>query len=592
MGEPAEKIEDDDLLAAAVPIDPFPPFEERPAYVVLDDWTEINGRKRRPGLYHCGAKVTKEAVELFEQWVSAPLHVVAVTSDADDNNFGRLLRLRNSHGRWREWSMPADLLSGDGAALRAELLNMGLELDPDTARRHLGKYILSRTPSRRVRCAVQTGWNDGCYVLPGEVIGPDAGGIVYQSPERHGTEYATAGTLEGWQRSVAAMAPGNPVLLLALSAAFVGPLLARCNAESGGLHLVGESSKGKSTTLDAAASVWGGPEHVRSWSATANGLEGVAALYNDGLLALDEINQADGREVGRIVYAIANGIGKQRASRTGSARAVTRWRCFVLSNGERTAEQIMGEAGKRRTAGQAVRLIDVPADRAFGAWDDLHGYPTGAALSDAIKAAAKREHGTAGRVYLENLSRDDRDFSGFWREVIADARFGVSTNEGQHRRVAARFALIAIAGELATAYGVTGWTQGEAIEAAAETFLQWMDGRTGSDERRQVIDGVAAFIDRHGDARFGPADGADAHLVRDRAGWWRDSANGREYLLTAEAMHEAVTGAEFQRALAILVECGAIAPPGSGGKTSSPVRIDGHRRRVYVVSYDALHREV
>ena len=91
----------------------------------------------------------------------------------------------------------------------------------------------------------------------------------------------------------------------------------RCKAESGGFHLVGNSSTGKTTLIEAACSVWGGPAFKRSWRATANGIEGAAALFNDCLLALDEISECDPREVGAIVYALGNGVGKQRASRTG-----------------------------------------------------------------------------------------------------------------------------------------------------------------------------------------------------------------------------------------------------------------------------------
>jgi putative DNA primase/helicase len=82
--------------------------------------------------------------------------------------------------------------------------------------------------------------------------------------------------------------------------------------------------------------VWGGPGYRRSWRATANGMEGAAALFNDCLLALDEISECDPREVGAIVYSLGNGRGKQRASRTGAARSVTRWQAFIVSTGERT----------------------------------------------------------------------------------------------------------------------------------------------------------------------------------------------------------------------------------------------------------------
>jgi Domain of unknown function (DUF927) len=52
-------------------------------------------------------------------------------------------------------------------------------------------------------------------------------------------------------------------------------------------------------------------------------MEGVAALFNDNLLAFDEISQCSPHDVGKIVYSLANGVGKQRTSRTG-ARVVSR----------------------------------------------------------------------------------------------------------------------------------------------------------------------------------------------------------------------------------------------------------------------------
>ncbi|WP_457589305.1 DUF927 domain-containing protein, partial [Legionella pneumophila] len=48
----------------------------------------------------------------------------------------------------------------------------------------------------------------------------------------------------------------------------------------------------------------------RLWRSTTNGLEGLAALHNDGLLILDELSQMDPREAGEAAYLLANGQGK------------------------------------------------------------------------------------------------------------------------------------------------------------------------------------------------------------------------------------------------------------------------------------------
>ena len=571
---------------------PSVPEEKRPCFKVYDGWTLLDtGRRLRPGVWLHGMSKPKqnEMSAPVDTWVCGPLHIEAQTLDGTENNFGRLLRFKNTAGRWRSWAMPMELLKGDGSDLRGELLAMGLELD-SFARQTLARYLQERTPKKRIRCALQVGWCGDVFVLPDAVIGPNAAGVIFQSGERSHDEHGQAGTLDGWQTEVASRAVANPLFLLALSAAFAGPLLKRTNTEGGGLHFVGDSSTGKTTILEAACSVWGGPGYRRSWRATANGMEGAAALFNDCLLALDEISECGPREVGAIVYSLGNGCGKQRASRTGAARSVTRWQAFIVSTGERTIGTTMLEGGHRTKAGQAVRLLDIPAARRFGCFDELHGMASGTALSDAIKRAAAQQHGRAGRALLERLTCDGRDMAGMLERIKALPAFNPPEAEGQDKRAASRFALLALAGELATEYGITGWPEGAALDAAVIGFQAWRAMRGGgNDERRQILDKLAGFLERHGDSRFSDwtADGA---RINDRAGWWKqDDAGGRLYLFTAEGLREALKGFDFRQALDVLEVCGAVpkaTPPGARSKTES---IGGRKVRVYPVRADALH---
>ena len=571
----------------------IPKDTDRPCYRVLDEPHQEGDARYRAGVWYFGIKAGKGEAPptLVQQWVCSPIHIDAVTTDPSAGNFGRLLRFKTTLGSWRKWAMPMELLRGDCSDLRGELLSMGVEIDPH-GRAMLASFLQAFVPKRRIQCALQTGWagtDFKAFVLPDEVIGPSAPAVTYQSGERGHDEYTTAGTLEGWRANVAAIAVGNPLLALAISSAFAGPVLARCNVESGGIHFVGDSSTGKSTAIEAACSVWGGANFKRSWRATGNGMEGVAALFNDSLLALDEISECDPREVGAIVYALGNGRGKQRASRTGSARAVSRWRCSVLSSGEFTIGTTMAEGGHRIKAGQSVRLLDVPAQRTYGAWDNLHQHASGTAFSDALKLASVTHYGHAGRLFLERLTRDrEASFSEALDAIKARPEFQVSTDEGQEKRAAARFAAMALAGELATDYGVTGWPEREAIKAAAAGFAAWRTLRgKGNLERDQVVERLVGFIERHGDSRFSDADSDDdqrAAMVRDRAGWWRNTDKGRRYLFTAEGMREAMKGFDFNRALDALQEAGFIDPPGADGKRAKFQRIRGQGLRLYSVN--------
>ena len=566
---------------------PIPDVKNRPAFSVFDDWLEHGGAKFRPGVWYFG---TDENGDPTQAWICSPLHVEAVTFDGQDNNFGRQLGFKNTLGRERKWAMPMEMLAGDGVIMRAELMAMGVEIDPSAKARYLlASYLQAKPPKRRMRCASQVGWCNGSFILPDTVIGPAASGVIFQSRERGHEEHTRGGTLAGWQSDIAARAVGNPILVLTLSASFAGPLLAPCNAESGGIHLVDDSATGKTTAVDAAVSVWGGRNFKRSWNATANGQEGAAAMFNDCLLVLDEISEADPREVGRIVYSLGNGTGKQRANRSGNARGVTRWCCSVLSSGERTVATTMAEGGHRIKAGQAVRLLDVPSARRFGAWDDLHGFRDGPAFSDAIKKAATMHHGHAGRAFLEKLTRDKRDFCALLERIKALPEFSADSAEGQDKRAAGRFALLALAGEVTTEYGITGWTEGEAIKAAAVGFKAWRSLRGhGNNERRQILERVSGFIERHGDGRFSDADATGEIQIRDRAGWWCGTDKDREYLFTADGMREALKGFDFNRALDALQEAGALPAPAADGKRAKFYRISGRGVKLYPVQADKL----
>lgn len=143
-------------------------------------------------------------------------------------------------------------------------------------------------------------------------------------------------------------------------------------------------------------------------------MEGIAAAVNDTALILDEISEADPREIGAVVYSIGNGTGKSRASRTGGARAVRRWRVMLLSSGERTLTATMTKGGKRAKADEA-RLLDIPCGRRYGIFDELHGLPSGRALSDALRTAAATHYGHAGPAFVERLMAVLGMWASCWR---------------------------------------------------------------------------------------------------------------------------------------------------------------------------------
>jgi len=234
--------------------------------------------------------------------------------------------------------------------------------------------------------------------------------------------------------------------------------------------------------------------------------------------------------------------------------------------------------------------VDIPVARHYGAWDTLHDLPDGAALSNAIKQAATVHHGLAGCAYLERLTRDKRNWSAYLEDTKALPIFTQAT-EGQEKRVAARFALYGIAGELATEYGLTGWPIGDALKAAGEGFRLWLSERgrwlsergRGNDEQRQIVEQVSDFINQYGDGRFTCVN-AEKQDIPNRAGWWCNTDSSKTYLFTSDGLrNQALKGFDFKRALDVLQAAGVLQAPESGGERARPMRIQGRVVKVYPI---------
>jgi len=472
------------------------------------------------GVYFQGRD--REGKPLAPEWVCSRLDVTARTRDGDAAGWGYLLTFADPKGTPKQWAMPARLLAGDGGEYRAMLLNMGLLISPSPrARGLLTTYIQTRQPEQFATCTDKTGWHDRAFVLPLETIGDGPEPIVFQTDAAVENTFRERGTAEQWRSKVAAPAVGNSRLVFALACAFAGPLLRPAGVESGGFHLRGDSSCGKTTALRAAASVWGGPSFLQRWRATDNALEAIAAQHSDCLLPLDELAQVDPRVAGETAYMLANEQAKGRASRTGMARPRLTWRVLFLSAGEVSLSDHMSDGMKRTRTGQEVRMADVPADAGagMGMFEQLHDADGPGALADRITRAAGAYHGTIGREWLVWLTTHADTL----RRRVVERQQAIALQlvpegaSGQVGRVAGRFALVAAAGELATEAGLTGWPQGESERAARACFNAWLAARGGSGngEVTAMLRQVRGFLEAHGEGRFSMWHrGADDHAPK------------------------------------------------------------------------------
>jgi putative DNA primase/helicase len=484
-----------------------------------------------------------------------------------DGNCGYQVRFKDSLGKVKDLMIPAGVTTDD-RRLNALVADAGLGRGPEI--KALGSYFRGLTQERLLDPAQvtdRTGWTDGIYLLPDAVIASTKT-CSRKIPLILDTvvdlrSLTTRGTLEGWKKEVATPCAKNSRPALAICCGLAAPMLTLVGVAGGGINYTGGSSLGKSTTAKVGASTWGSPASILSWEATSVGIEQHAVARNDSLMVLDEMGLASAATLGRTVYQLVSGMERMRGTKTVTARPAKNWTTFILSTTEKGLGDKLSESGEQIQAGQEVRLVDVPIcpPGQTQAFEDPAGHRSTEALATHLNFAVTRNYGHAARAFIQvlaDLSLEDlamvRARVNEWPDTALPM---VKEINPQVRRVANRFGLVAVAGEMAIEAGILPWTPGTANWAAVECLQSWIDLRGGVDssEKAQAAKGVLDFLIRES-SRFAPRRDDSSLDRRGLAGWYEPSPNGdgRDYHMTPQALKEAIGRIPLDRAVKDLIE--------------------------------------
>lgn len=260
--------------------------------------------------------------------------------------------------------------------------------------------------------------------------------------------WTTSGSWEGWVKTVEC-ARSRPMLMAAIYASVAAPLIQVLDAPNFIVDWSGETSKGKTTALRVAASVWGSPDEraggiIYSWDATRVWIEQSAGFVHNLPLILDDTKRCRSHNVvSQVLYDFAFGQGRGRGSPNG-VRKQARWRSVLLTTGESPATGFSEDAGTR------ARVIS------------LKGIPMGSVSAENAQKAMNlsiglsENHGHLGHrvvTHLVNTRHRWDELRARYREV-RDSYVTSAGGNGVAARLAVYVAVLDMAAQIIHELGV------------------------------------------------------------------------------------------------------------------------------------------
>ncbi|WP_265494689.1 TOPRIM and DUF927 domain-containing protein [Providencia heimbachae] len=549
---------------------------------IKSDPMKTRFESREDGVFLVTPKADKETGEIInhEQWLSNAIK--QITKGVNDLGDEYLII---QWGKSKVQAVPTGDI-GEREGWRT-LKNAGLFVTTKSGlRQSFSDWLLRQPFKENWSITNKSGWHKGAYIMPdGSIIGTPEQPIFFNGQSAAATAYQTSGTVESWRNDVARLANGNSFMMIAIGAALAAPMTSIIGADSFGLHLYAQSTAGKTTAADMAVSLYGEPDLQRlTWYGTEYGMTNEAVAHNDGLLYLDEVGQgADPRHVYKSAYMLFNGKGKIQGAKEGGNRQVQNWRTVAISTGEKDIETFLSMAGIKVNAGQLVRLLNIPMERAT----ELHGCETGKAHADLIKVNCRDSYGTAGRYWIEYLSSHKDEAKEAYRATQQRWSKLIPASYGEQvHRATDRFATLEAA--LLMGSVITGWNEQDCRDVVQTIFNVWVaEFGTGNKEIEQIKEQAEGFLNAYAFSRFAVHPyvmGSDR--VNNIAGY-REIRDGITLFHTFPKAFtdEIVKDFNVKMAEKALAEIGMLQKGDKGRYKKRTITVDGTRPLFYVLMY-------
>lgn len=266
------------------------------------------------------------------------------------------------------------------------------------------QWMAGETPRPVSRISRLPGWHGMAFLAGAIRHGADCPG--YENPDANLTSFVARAKPVGsdvlWRDTINGVLARHPDIATVIAAMAASPLLGLLDAKPFVLDLASPSSRGKTSAVAVAATLWADPDWRIKWDATSTGIERYIAGTRDLGIVIDESQSADHPDtLIKLVYKATTDIGRVRGAPGNGTAATAQLRSVIISTGEQPLPDF-GNAGGARA--RVLTLAGPP----WGTGPESARYSAEIQADQrATLRTLRTNHGHAGQALASWLSRLD-----------------------------------------------------------------------------------------------------------------------------------------------------------------------------------------
>lgn len=407
-------------------------------------------------------------------------HVTKKYKDIETGEFTYQLKFNSAEKENKHTVLARDLAD---ATYIINLVDRGFDVNT-TNRVDLVNYIsmyMRLNPLPITRIVTRLGHVDRYFIHP--LIKDVELAIYEQGYKNIAKEFITKGTLRDYAQNVFPIVSNSYPAMMLLYASCGSILLHDFDVEPFIVDLSGASSRGKTTALKVASSVWGTSNLIGEWNTTRVSIERKSAFLNSFPLLLDDSRKANPYMLPDVIYQFSGGREKGRGNKS-SIEVERTWQNIMISTGETS----LADNGKEK-AGIGARIITLQDDP----------FNSDVSFIDLYKGI-NSQYGTLGIAFMEQYNAEKeayyRSFKSHEERLIEKA----GDNEIM-ARIGRNFALLQVAGEIIN--DIDGFEHDPYV-TINQAYNSMLETNRNIDKPKQLLEGLLDNLDGERNYITGP----------------------------------------------------------------------------------------